>query len=85
MTTPHDLFKYRSADEVAECWDGVSAELYKALWNDVVHVMPVTDVGENDCYDFDDTNVLANYWHLLSEAHQVELNALAHEEARDAA
>ncbi len=80
---PHDLFKYRSADEVAECWDGVSADLYKALWNDVVHVMPFTRPGEDDTYDFDDSNVLANFWHLLTDEHKVELNELALVEARD--
>jgi len=81
MPVPHELFNYRSADEVAECWDGVSPELYKALWNDVVHVMPFTETGEDDTYDFDDKNVLSRFWHLLSEDHQRELNALAVEEA----
>ncbi len=83
MPPPHDLFKYRTADEVAECWDGVTASLYKALWNDVVHVMPFLNHGEDDTPDFEDTNVLANYWDRLSDEHQVELNELALVEARD--
>jgi len=74
---PHDLFRVRTADEVAECWEGVSSSLYKALWNDIVHVMPIDhgDSTEDDC--FDDRSALANYWDRLSADHQVELNELA--------
>ena len=78
MPPPHDLFKYRSADEVAECWDGVSPSLYKALWNDVVHTMSFANVEEDE-----ELSVLANFWHLLSNEHKVELNDLALVEARD--
>lgn len=82
MPAPHDLFKYRSADEVAECWDGVSASLYKALWNDVVHVMTYRMPGEDDAPEFEEQSTLARYWDRLSEDHQVELNDLARVEAQ---
>jgi len=79
MPPPHDLFKYRTADEVAECWEGVTSSLYKALWNDVVHTMSFAEVEDDG-----ERNVLANFWDRLSNDHQVELNDLAIVEARDA-
>jgi hypothetical protein len=57
------------ADEVAECWNGMSRDLDAALWNKCV-IPNIEDSGPHD-------HSLAKYWHLLNEAEQSELNALA--------
>lgn len=82
MPKANEAFKYVRADEVAECWDGVSDSLYQSLWNKVVANMPpmpnLEDFGPADMVG---VHNLAQFWHLLSEEEQTELNALA--ELRD--
>ena len=69
MIEPNLIFKYWRADEVAECMDGVTEDLYSKLWNDIVPQQSEDFLlGGNVC--------LANYWHLLSETDQARLNEI---------
>mgnify|MGYP001033253478 CR=1 FL=1 len=69
MIEPNLIFKYWRADEVAECMDGVTDDLYSKLWNDIVPQQSEDFLlGGNVC--------LANYWHLLSETDQARLNEI---------
>ena len=72
MIKPNDIYNYWRADEVAECMEGVTDELYSTLWNDIV---------PQQSEEFQETpergfEALANYWHLLSESDQALLNEL---------
>jgi hypothetical protein len=75
---PRACFKYLRADEVAETWDGVSAEIYSALWNKVVpcqkEIPNLEDTGSGDHVGY---QCLAGHWDKLTESEQEELNALA--------
>ena len=84
MPKPNSVFEYIRADEVAECWEGVSAELYRALWEKVVipfqKVIPnLEDSGPGDHVGHEN---LAAHWKRLTITEQKELNRLA--AARDA-
>lgn len=78
MPKPHSAFAYHRADEVAECWDGIGHDLYGRLWNDIVPLQKsipnLEDSGPHDHVGFEN---LASHWHILTEAEQVYLNALA--------
>ena len=72
MIKPNLIFNHWRADEVAECMDGVTDELYATLWNDIV---------PQQSEEFQETpergfEALAKYWHLLSESDQALLNEL---------
>jgi hypothetical protein len=78
MVKPHESFSYHRADEVAECWDGISEQLYLKLWNEIVPLQKsipnLEDSGPHDHIGFEN---LASHWDILSEAEQVYLNDLA--------
>jgi len=90
---PHDAFKYVTADQVAETWDNIPQEIYRALWNKVVAAMEEKDELPTDEYGGDDawqetppdpgTNALADYWHLLSDSEQAALNKIAKQKDKD--
>jgi hypothetical protein len=82
MIKPNDQFEYIRADEVAECWEGVSKELYATLWNVIVPWQkPIPNIEDSGPADHVGHENLAAHWHLLNEGEQLELNALA--EAKD--
>ena len=75
---PDKLFEITRADEVAECWEGVSDALYRALWNKVVPAMkPLNNIEDSGPFDHVGVESLASHWALLSEDEQAELNRLA--------
>ena len=74
-TTPHDLFDVWSPDDVAECMDGVSDDLYRRLWSLTKEVPSLT--AEDETPDCQFKRALAHVWHHLTEREQVELNMLA--------
>jgi hypothetical protein len=72
------MFEYIRADEVAECWEGVSTDLYMALWNKVVpHQKPIPNLEDSGPADHVGHENLSAHWDKLTEAEQVELNRLA--------
>ena len=73
MIKPNDIYNYWRADDVAECMEGITDELYSTLWNDIVPLQSVDDFRETRESGFE---ALANYWHLLSESDQALLNEL---------
>ncbi len=79
MPAPLDVFKYVTADEVAETWDGVgNTDLYNALWNKVVTQMkPIPNLEDSGPHDHIGHENLAKFWHLLTEEEQAKLNNLA--------
>ena len=79
MIKPHTLFNYWSADEVAECLDGVPNELYHILWSitKVVSNTPGLDYREvPDSFDHC-LGRPGNGWEKLAGEHQLLLNSLA--------
>lgn len=78
MIKPHSLFEITRADEVAECWDGVSKELYLSLWNKVVpHQRDIPNIEDNGPADVIGWENLAAHWNRLTEEEQTELNKIA--------
>lgn len=75
---PHELFSLNNPDEVAECWEGVSRELYRTLWK-LVELYPDVEPPEtpDTFYGHVFGNELSVYWKHLTEAEQIELNDLA--------
>ena len=81
MITPNDVFNYTRADEVAECWNGVGHDLYAKLWNEIVPLQkPIANLEDSGPADHVGHENLASHWHLLTEAEQTHLNALAAKE-----
>jgi hypothetical protein len=70
---------YYSADTVAECFDGVSMDLYKALWDTIAiqkDILPIAGDGSNGTVETPDGMFPdpKNHWFdLLSEEHQSEI------------
>jgi hypothetical protein len=75
---PHPTFNYTRADEVAECWEGVSRELYVALWNKIVpHQKPIPNLEDSGPHDHIGHENLSAHWDRLTVEEQTELNELA--------
>ena len=79
---PHPLFRCWRADEVAECIAGVTPELYRKLWDNIIESKPTPGLDYREIPDdFGDTN-LSKRWSKFTREEQLELNRLAtaHEE-----
>ena len=77
---PHDAFTIVRPDEVAECWDGIDADLYRLLWGFVNdYKAPSPEVSEEPCYGMD---CVADFWDRIPDEAKLALNAAA--EAQDA-
>jgi len=75
---PHPFFNVVRADEVAECWDGVTDELYKRLWSVLVpQQRPIPNIEDNGPADVVGIGCVAENWGLLTEEEQSLLNTLA--------
>lgn len=75
MTTPHTAFHYVRPDEVAECWDGVTNDIYECLWACVSHfTAPSPEESEEPCIGSD---CVADFWDLFTPDQQEVLNQLA--------
>lgn len=80
---PNPWLAYNRPDEIAECWDGVSESLYKALWDMVEHYKPRKGDIEDMCpQDEVGVNSTAKFWSKFSGPHKCELNRLAVREAK---
>lgn len=77
MPQPNAAFKYLRADEVAECWAGITDELYRALWNKCVSKQkPLPNLDDSGPYDHVGAESLASHWHRLTPEEQTLLNSL---------
>jgi hypothetical protein len=75
---PHPLFKLHTADEVAECWEGVPEALYLKLWNVIVPKQKeIPNREDNGPADVIGIGNLAAHWKLLTDDEQKLLNGLA--------
>jgi hypothetical protein len=75
---PNGIFEYTRADEVAECWEGVSKDLYQSLWEKIVpHQKRIPNLEDSGPHDHVGHENLAAHWHLLTKEEQAELNKLA--------
>jgi hypothetical protein len=78
MPEPHMLFTLWRADEVAECLEGVTPELYQRLWQDIVSIQElIPNIEDNGPHDVIGIGCLAKYWDKLTMGEQVQLNHLA--------
>lgn len=83
---PHDWLDGPSCDTIAECWDGVSTELYQALWGAMDHAKPLSeqiDIEESCPNDAVGLNTTVEFWDKFTDAQKVELNALAEAQAAE--
>lgn len=76
MISPHTIFKIWSADEVAECLEGVDDELYKKLWS-IVIPRRKRDFDYSEVHDDFSYRCLARSWDKLTIGEQRRLNELA--------
>ncbi len=80
MTAPHSALKYARPDEVAECWDDVPMDLYRALWAcEEGYTGPTPEESEEPIVGL---NSVADFWDRFTDDEKAKLNELA--EARDA-
>ena len=70
MPAPREDAKYFQADEIAECLT-VTRETSSELWNKIV---PLYDAEPRGEVPGEFTYPIANYWHLLSDAAQADIN-----------
>lgn len=79
---PNAVFEYIRPDEIAECWDGVTDDLYTALWNvtpeKASYAGNIEDMGPGDVVGID---CLDDVWDKFTEAQQIALNDLADKKA----
>ena len=61
-----------TCDQVAECIDGVSEELYKALWN----IVCAHESEGHEHYDFPCRVTIKECWHMLDPEMQKQVNEL---------
>ena len=68
---PNTAFTIWTCDQVAECTDGLSNELYQALWT--------KGVKESERL-FGYNAPISMVWHVFSQAEQTQLNEVANEQ-----
>mgnify|MGYP003582407634 FL=1 len=72
---PHPALEVVRPDEVAECWDGINADLYQMLWGCVAdYKAPSPEVSEEPCYGMD---CVADFWDRFPDDAKEALNAAA--------
>jgi len=77
---PHASFGYIRPDEVAECWENISSELYRALWESMSGEKPLSqqiDMENSSPCDAIGISTLASLWAKFTPEQQVQLNELA--------
>lgn len=70
---PHPFLKLTRPDEIAECWEGVSTDLYRRLWESLKGLPAYhgETPPEPDAHD------LVKVWDFFTDAEKEELNRLA--------
>jgi hypothetical protein len=76
---PNSAFDVVRADEVAECWEGVTDDLYRKLWG-IVNLMPSYNAEEMEEPVYGGEYALKAYWDKLEAEDQQLLNKLAEDE-----
>jgi hypothetical protein len=72
---PHFALEFTRPDEVAECWDGVTPDLSRKLWDCVGdYKAPSPEVSEEPCVGMDG---VADFWDRFNDDEKLALNALA--------
>ena len=70
LELPEDM-TYVRADQIAECWEGLSQSTYTALWkitSDHSHL------GEPEAHEPDaPPNTMEKVWHLLTDSQKTEI------------
>ena len=82
MTKPkaHIALSYVRPDEVAECWNGVGNDLYRALWGLMKFVPKTPNIEDSGPADHVGYGSVASLWEHVSPEMAAELNALAEKE-----
>jgi len=77
--TYHEALRYRTLDEVAECWEGVPTALYQKLWA-LLPEKPAEPDGPAQEWpepDSPDRALVVRYWNRFTADEQALLNELA--------
>ena len=78
----------QNADAIAECTEGLSKLARRELWNVVVPRMEALNSGTRDSENFGSAgeyfsaDPLTDYWDLLSEQAQIDINTALEAEAK---
>jgi len=78
--SPHPLFDIWTADEAAECLDGLPNSVQEYLWNHIVPLMPSLYLPDGEArYEepVHGLNSLRKFWSRLPKEYQRQLNAAA--------
>ena len=73
-TEMHSYLEFWQPDQIAECWDGVSVELYSYLWNELV---PQYDDRPRGEAPGEVTYGIGEWWDDIPGPLKEELNRLA--------
>lgn len=76
---PNPTLEYYRPDEIAECFDGVSDDLYQVLWNSIDDMQPMSDFIdiEDSCpQDAIGINSVVSIWDQFTEDEQRQLNQI---------
>lgn len=76
MIKPHDYLEYVRPDEIAECWDNVSDQLYKDLYALEVHYCKPPNGEYHEFPEFGRDNVIG-FWDYISDDNKAILNVMA--------
>lgn len=75
---PHPMFDSIRADEVAECFEGVTDELYTKLWNVIVPLQKkIPNLEDSGPFDHVGHENLASHWDQFTEDERTLLNFIA--------
>lgn len=77
-TKPHLLLELNRPDEVAECFAGVSDDLYRYLWNELLPLAePIPCIEDCGPADVIGIGSVASLWDRIPEDRRAQLNAAA--------
>ena len=81
MVKPLPEADFISPDSIAECFDGVSDELYRRLWASLeVQPDPLDSFECDDIVHWKERNSIVHVWDFFTEEEQVEVNRLIKKE-----
>jgi hypothetical protein len=76
-TQPHWMAEHVSCDQLAECYEGVSQELYRRLYEalqNVKETVPAENCGSQHEYNECNGTMVSYHWEFFTEDERAEIN-----------
>ena len=70
MVKPNFMFEHWTCDQVAECMEGITDDLYNALWS--------KGIRESEKL-FNENRPISDVWHIFTDEEKKKLNKVAKE------